>query len=138
MSKGVVQSLRRLAHGRITKSDKGHSDHPEEKVYKTTRGLPMPKNKQKSDLLADYLKRIRRHHKKWPEPEDATAIFNMHFRVHSHRRTVFHAEMTLEIPQPGKDSVTVFYTISATASTEAHALRKVLEMMESQRWYRYF
>ena len=136
MSKDATHSHRRVAHGRTTKSLT--TDDPREKVYKTTRGLPMPKNKQKSDLISDYLKRIRKHHKKWPEPKDAEAIFDMHFAVRSHSRRVFHAEMTLEVPQPDREGVTVYYTIAATGSTEAYALRKVLELMESQMWYRYF
>lgn len=132
MSKESIHRRRQQAAARTTKTD----DDPREKVYKTSRTLPMPTRKQKSDLIADSLKRKRRHRKKWKVPQDAEAIMDMHFAVHSHNRKSFHAEMTLEIPQD--ETMTLFYTISATMPTEALALRRVIETMEHQKWFIYF
>lgn len=132
MSRESTYRRRQLAAASTTNKK---DDDPREKVYKSSRTLPMPTRKQKSDLISDALARKRKHRKRWKAPE-AEAFMDMHFAVHSHSRKVFHAEMTLEIPQD--ETMTLFYTISATMPTEALALRRVIETMESQKWFTYF
>lgn len=94
------------------------------------------KHKEKSEVIADWIKRRRKHHKKWPEPLHAEVIFDLHFAVHSHARGVFHAEVTIELPV--SDTKSEFYTISATSKTQAGALRSVIQQLESAKWYHYF
>src|SRR5688572_18025571 len=100
------------------------------------RVLPMPTLKQKSDLIQDALRKKRKHRKRWPKPPEDSTVFLMHFAVHSHAKHHFHAEMTLEVPSGA--NMTTYYTSAATRSTEALALRAVIEQMESETWYHHF
>lgn len=99
------------------------------------RVLALPKKKQKSDLIHEYVRKRRKQRKKWPVP-DAEAIFDMHFAVYSHAKHVFHAEMTIEFPE--SDTSSTFYTIAVTSKTRAGALRAVIEKLEREEWYLYF
>lgn len=91
--------------------------------------------KEKSEIIADWLKRRRRHKKKWPEPE-CDVIFDLHFEVHSFGMNQWHAAITIELPVSDKKSE--FYSISSTQKTKAGALRAVIQQLESEKWYHHF
>lgn len=91
--------------------------------------------KEKSELIADWLKRRRKHKKKWPEPE-CEAVFDLHFEVYCYAQHQWHAAVTIELPVSDRRSQ--FYTISSTQKTKAGALRAVINQLESEKWYHYF
>lgn len=95
--------------------------------------LALPKKKDKTELIRNWLRKARLHRKKWPEPEGAVAIYNLHFKVHSFGRNSFHADATLEVPL---DSTTMLYTsVTGGCKTEASALRIVIGKIEDSSWF---
>lgn len=104
-----------------------------DKIYRVrSRVLKQPRGADKGQQIKYALKRKRRQKKKWPEPEDAYLILNLHFTVFSFSRQSFHAEATLEIPT--KDGFEYFSTTGG-ANTEAGALRNVISAMETSTWF---
>lgn len=104
-----------------------------DKVYvMRKRVLKLPKGPDKGAQLKYALGRKRRQRHKWPEPEDAKLILNLHFTVHSFRRQSFHADATVELPV--KEGFQ-YFSVSKGGNTEAGALRSVIVEIESSKWF---
>lgn len=78
---------------------------------------------------------MKRHRRRWPAPK-AELVLDMTSRVIHLQPKVYHAEITVAIEVSSKE--TLYYTIGCSAQTERGALRKAIESMESQFWFRYF
>jgi hypothetical protein len=103
-----------------------------DKVYTRTRGLKQPRGPDKGQLLKYALKRARKQKHKWPVPEDAYLILDLHFSVKSFRRQSFHADATLEIPVEGGFD---YFSVSHGGGTRAGALRGVIVEIQNSKWF---
>ena len=105
---------------------------PRDKVYTSTRVKPMPSGPDKGKQLEYALKGARRQKKKWPKPEDAKLILNLHFSVKSYKQHTFHADATLEIPVTEGFQ---YFSVAHTNKTKAGALRQVIEEIQNSFWF---
>lgn len=103
-----------------------------DKVYTKKRVLRLPRSADKAQQMKYALKRARRHRHKWPEPEDADLVLNLHFSVKSFSKQSFHADATLEIPV--KEGFQ-YFSISGGSNTEAGALRSVIAEIQNSKWF---
>lgn len=110
----------------VTQNEKG------EQVVTTSRVIPFPKNMDHGERFKKKLAAVREHKRKWVKPEGAALILNMHFSVHSFRRGVHHADMTLEIPVKGGVE---FATVTAPGKTRESALISLIGKIENSEWF---
>lgn len=68
-------------------------------------------------------------------PSDAQLIFPLHFRVHNCCHGNFHAEATLEVQTVRGYK---YFTVCATGRTYRAAMRKLISLIETSHWFRYF
>ena len=107
---------------------------PRQKTYTSTRVKSMPSAPGKDKQLAYALRRARKQRRKWPEPDDAKLILNLHFSVKSWKQHTFHADATLEIPVEGGFS---YFSVTNTNKTKAGALRHVIEEIQNSFWFQH-
>jgi len=110
------------------------STDPREKTYTSTRVKRMPTGADKGKQLEYKLKGARRQKKKWPQPDDAKLILNLHFSVKSFKQHTFHADATLEIPV--KEGFQ-YFSVTNTNKTKAGALRHVIEEIQNSFWFQH-
>lgn len=103
-------------------------------VFKRSKVIKQPRAADKGQQIRYALRRARKHKKKWPEPDDAFLILNLHFSVKTFSRMSFHADATLEIPT--KDGF-AYFSVSKGDKTEAGALRSVIAEVENSTWFKY-
>lgn len=72
--------------------------------------------------------------KNWPMPEGTKEVAVMRFKVYNYGRKIFHAELTVELPEPDKNA-TKYVSLAESGCTRDCAMVRLLQHMENTWWY---